>query len=282
MDLILVTGLSGAGRRSVLSALEDSGAATLDSVPPELVEPLLGLQSQLTPTTASLAVGLDNRQADFATRLLPVLDRLQGSSQPCKVVFVEAQPQVLVRRYSETRRPHFLAQGGNLLKAVELEQKLLEPIRRRADAVLDTSGLTLAQLKQRVENLLPGKPHPETVLRILSFGFKHGLPQDADMVLDARCLPNPHYDPQLRPLDGRDPPVIEFLEAQPEVMRMLADIRQFIKNWLPSYVSDSRAYLTVAIGCTGGQHRSVALVELLAEELKADIPGLVVQHRELA
>ncbi len=282
MDLILVTGLSGAGRRSVLSALEDSGAATLDSVPPELVEPLLGLQGQLTPTVATLAVGLDNRHPDFAARLMPVLDRLQASNQPCTVIFVEAQPQVLVRRYSETRRPHFLAQGGNLPKALELEQKLLEPIRRRADAVLDTSALTLAQLKQRVEDLLPGKAHAETVLRLLSFGFKHGLPQDADMVLDARCLPNPYYEADLRPHTGRDAAVRDWLLRSDDFQTFLAMAGVWIRwNW-PLVKEEAKAYHTVAIGCTGGQHRSVALVELLAEGLRADIPGLVVQHRELA
>jgi len=281
MDLILVTGLSGAGRRSVLSALEDSGAATLDSVPPELLEPLLGLQGQLNPSVTVLAVGLDNRHADFAQRLLPVLDRIQGSGQPCTLIFVEAVPQVLLRRYSETRRPHFLAEDGNLLKAIEAERRLLEPIRHRADVILDTSGLTLAQLKQRVEDLLPGKPHPATVLRLMSFGFKHGLPPDADMVLDARCLPNPHYEPELRPCTGRDLAVREWLLRSDDFQTFLAMANVWIRWQWPLVREEAKAYHTIAIGCTGGQHRSVALVELLAEALRDDIPGLVVLHREL-
>lgn len=281
MDLVIVTGLSGAGRRSVLNALEDTGAATLDSIPPELLQPLLALRSQLAPNQVRLAVGLDNRDPSFTQRLLPVLDHLRESGQESFLVFVEATDGVLVRRYSETRRPHFLAEGGNLARAVTQERMLLAPIRARANAILDTSGLTLSQLRQRVADLLPGQSSQDTVLRLLSFGFKNGVPQDADMVLDARFLPNPHYEPELRPLTGRDAPVREWLMRSDDFQTFLVMLETWVRWAWPMVKEEGRAYHTVAIGCTGGQHRSVALVELLAERLADEVPGLAIQHREL-
>lgn len=281
MELVLVTGLSGAGRRSVLSALEDAGCATLDSVPIELLEPLLELEAKLNPNRPRLAVGLDNRRVDFTDRFLPILDRLQDSSLPVYTIFVEADTPILVRRYSENRRPHFLAGGMDMTSAVETERQLLDPIRRRASGILNTSRLTLSQMKLRLSELLPGLPTQGTTLRLVSFGFKYGVPQEADMVLDARFLPNPHYVAELKPLTGKDAPVREFLMASPDFGTFLSLSETWMSWMWPMIQQEGRAYFTFAIGCTGGQHRSVALVELLALRLRRDNPTLVVQHREL-
>lgn len=281
MELVLVTGLSGAGRRSVLSALEDAGCATLDSVPIELLEPLLELEAKLNPNRPRLAVGLDNRRKDFTERFLPILDRLQDGSLPIYTIFVEADTPVLVRRYSENRRPHFLAGEMDMGTAVEAERRLLDPVRRRSSGILNTSRLTLSQLKQRLGELLPDLPTQGTTLRIVSFGFKFGIPQEADMVLDARFLPNPHYVAELKPLTGKDAPVREFLMASPDFGTFLSLSETWMSWMWPMIQQEGRAYFTFAVGCTGGQHRSVALVEILSQRLRRDIPTLVVQHREI-
>lgn len=281
MELVIVTGLSGAGRRSVLSALEDSGCTAIDNVPARLLEPLLSLEAKLNPSRPRLAVGMDNRHSDFGDEFLPLLERLQEGSIPVYTVFVEADDAVLVRRFSETRRPHFLAGDGDVRSAITAERTLLAPIRAQASAILNTSQLTLSQLRQRIADLLPDLPMAGTTLRLVSFGFKHGIPSDADMVLDARFLPNPHYIAELKPLTGKDQPVRSYLMSSELFGSFLAMTENWV-HWVWPHISqEGRAYFTVAIGCTGGQHRSVALVEQLAVRFRRDIPKLIVQHREL-
>jgi RNase adapter protein RapZ len=282
MELVLVTGMSGAGRRSVLSALEDSGSAALDNVPVHLLEPLLDLETRLNPSRPRLAVGMDNRHVDFAGQFLQVLDHLQDGNLSTYLVFVDADDAALVRRYSESRRPHFLAlEAGSVAAAVARERGLVRPIKERADAILDTTRYTLSQLRQRMSELLPEFPIQGTTLRLLSFGFKFGLPAEADMVLDARFLPNPHYVADLKPLTGRDAPVRDFLMKSDAFNTFVA----LAENWIlwswPLIQQEARAYHTIAFGCTGGQHRSVALAEILAQRLRREIPKLMVQHREI-
>jgi len=282
MELVIVTGLSGAGRRSVLSALEDSGCTAIDNVPAGLLEPLLELEVKLNPIRPRLAVGMDNRHLEFATEFAPLIERLMTSNIVAHVVFVEADDHTLLRRYSESRRPHHLAgASADLAEAIVREKALLAPIRSIATAIIDTSSLTLSQLRQRIAELMPDVPVRGTTLRLVSFGFKFGIPEDADVVLDARFLPNPHYMTELRPLTGRDQPVRDFLIRSDIFGTFLA----LAENWIywawPYVQQEGRAYHTVAIGCTGGQHRSVALVEMLGQRLRRDIPGLVVLHREL-
>ena len=282
MELVIVTGLSGAGRRSVLSALEDAGCTAIDNVPARLLEPLLELEAKLNTTHLRLAVGMDNRHKEFATEFGPLVERLLDSSTPVYVVFVEADDDALIRRFSESRRPHFLAgESGLVADAIQKERQMLAPVRSMASAIINTTSLTLSQLRQRIQELLPELPVQGTTLRLLSFGFKFGIPKDADMVLDARFLPNPHYIKELRPLSGKDQPVREFLMKSDAFMTFLA----LLENWMlwawPLVQQEGRAYHTVAIGCTGGQHRSVALVEMLAQHLRRDVPKLIVQHREL-
>ena len=281
MELIIVTGLSGAGRHSVLGALEDSGCTALDNVPARLLEPLLELEAKLRPGRDRLAVGMDSRQEDFVQDFEPLMARLQDGSIPVQVVFVEAEDSVLLRRYSETRRPHHLALLGTAEEGIRRERELLAPIRAQASIILDTSQLSLSELRQRLASLLPDLPARETAVRLLSFGFKRGVPPDADVVLDARFLPNPFYVEALKPLSGLDAPVKEYLLEYPEFREFLDRTESWLRWSLPLVRQEGRAYHTLAIGCTGGQHRSVALVELLAQRLRPDVAALVVRHREL-
>ena len=281
MELIVVTGLSGAGRHSVMGALEDSGCTALDNVPPRLLEPLLELESKLQPARDRLVVGMDSRQADFAQEFGPLLERLRTGNVPVQVVFVEAEDSVLLRRYSETRRPHHLALLGSAGEGIERERQILAPIRAMATTILDTSGLSLSELRQRIAALVPQLPTRSTAVRLLSFGYKRGVPADADVVLDARFLPNPYYVEALKPLTGRDPAVREYLLEAPEFREFLERTEAWLRWSLPLVRQEGRAYHTLAIGCTGGQHRSVALVELLAHRLRRDVAALTVRHREL-
>jgi UPF0042 nucleotide-binding protein len=281
MELIIVTGLSGAGRKSVLAALEDFGLTALDNVPVRLLEPLLELEGRLYPGRTRLAVGMDARHEDFAAEFEPMLHRFQDRSQPIHVFFVEAADDVLLHRYSETRRVHHLAgAGGSVEDAIRRERELLAPIRAESTAILDTSKLTLAQMRQRIRELLPGLPDREMQLRLVSFGFKFGIPVEADVVLDARFLPNPHYVPELKAKTGMDREVQDWL-MDSEAFRAFLDKAEAWMKWcLPMVQAEGRAYHTLAIGCTGGQHRSVALVELLARRLAPLAPDLAVRHRE--
>ena len=281
MELIIVTGLSGAGRHSVLSTLEDSGCTALDNVPPRLLEPLIELESKLRPARVRVAVGMDSRQEDFVQDFEPLMEKLQNGSIPVQVIFVEAEDQVLLRRFSETRRPHHLAMLGSAEEGIRRERELLAPIRAQASLILDTSRLSLSQLRERLVTLLPDLPARETAVRLLSFGFKRGVPADVDVVLDARFLPNPFYVEALKPLTGKDAPVKAFLLESPDFQEFLDRAEGWLRWSLPLVRQEGRAYHTLAIGCTGGQHRSVALVELLAERLKPDVKALVVRHREL-
>ena len=281
MELIVVTGLSGAGRHSVMGALEDNGCTALDNVPPRLLEPLLELEAKLQPNRERLVVGMDSRQVEFAQEFEPLLERLRIGNVPVQVVFVEAGDDVLLRRYSETRRPHHLALLGTAGEGIRRERELLAPIRALATTILDTSRLTLSDLRQRIAALVPQLPTRNTAVRLLSFGFKRGIPADADVILDARFLPNPFYVEALKPLTGRDWPVKEYLLESPDFREFLERAEAWLRWSLPLVQQEGRAYHTLAIGCTGGQHRSVALVEMLAERLKRDVAALSVRHREL-
>jgi UPF0042 nucleotide-binding protein len=281
MELIVVTGLSGAGRHSVLGALEDTGCTALDNVPPRLLAPLLELEGKLVPGHKRLVVGMDSRQADFAQEFGPLLEQLRVGNVPVQVVFVEADDDILLRRFSETRRPHHLALLGTAGEGVQRERELLAPIRALATTILDTSHLSLSELRLRIAALVPHLPTRNTAVRLLSFGFKRGVPADADVILDARFLPNPYYVEALKPLNGQDWPVQEYLLESPDFREFLERVESWLRWSLPLVQQEGRAYHTLAIGCTGGQHRSVALVEMLAHRLKGDVAALTVRHREL-
>ena len=275
-EIVLVTGISGSGKSVALHALEDAGFFCVDNLPPELLRDFLRLEQQRLDRRIAIAV--DVRSAGSLPHLLPLLTQLEAEGIDVKAVFLDATTSALVRRFSETRRTHPLADRGALVDAIELERELLAGL-RDVSTVIDTSQLRPTQLRAWMRELV----HAATsrlALVFESFAFRHGVPLDADYVFDVRVLPNPHYVRELRPLNGRDAPVAEYLAAQPEVMEMLGQIETFLRRWLPAFEADQRAYLTVAIGCTGGQHRSVWFAERLAERFAALVTTLL-RHREI-
>jgi RNase adapter protein RapZ len=282
--LAVVSGLSGSGKSVALNMLEDLGWYCIDNIPAGLVHALVSHSLRTDePLYRRLAVGLDarNRPDDLASIPSLIAD-LRRAGLRCEVLYLHAEDEVLLRRYAETRRRHPLAGGDrSLADAIAEERRLLHPLVDSADLVIDTSRMSVHALRDaiatRVETRAPGG------LSILfeSFGFKHGTPGDADFVFDARTLPNPYWEPALQPLTGRDANVIEFLEASPRVERMVGDLIRFIEGRLPEYEEANRGYLTLAIGCTGGQHRSVYLVERLAQHFRKKYPQLLVRHNAL-
>jgi len=286
-EVVLVSGISGSGKSVALHALEDAGFFCVDNLPPELLRDFLKLEN--TRPGRRLGIAVDVRSASSLPHLLPLLEQLRHEGVAVQVVFLDASTDALVRRFSETRRPHPLstepAQTGQtpdnrraLIDAIELERELLAELREVA-TVVDTSQLRPAQLRVWVRDMVRDVGNRLTLV-FESFAFKFGVPLDADYVFDVRVLPNPHYVQALRPLTGRDAPVAEFLRALPEVGEMLGQIEAFIARWLPAFEDDQRSYLTVAIGCTGGQHRSVYFAETLAERFR-DRAATLIRHREL-
>jgi RNase adapter protein RapZ len=280
-EVVLVTGISGSGKSVALHALEDAGYFCVDNLPPELLRDFIRLEQQRF--TDHIAVAVDVRTAISLPQLLPLVARLRDEGQHIRVLFLDASTDTLVRRFSETRRPHPLSAAEGelsraLVEALEIERELLAPVRDIA-TVVDTSQLRPAQLRQWVRDLV-GVPASTLTLVFESFAFKHGVPLDADCLFDVRVLPNPFYVRELRPLTGRDEAVARYLDEQPEVRVMVEQIEQFIRHWLPAYRADQRAYLTVCLGCTGGQHRSVHIAETLALRFRSEVTTLV-RHREL-
>ena len=277
MQLILITGMSGSGKSIALNALEDMGFYCVDNLPakvlPEVVEYLR------ESNHVHSAIGVDVRSRETLPLLPQHMLVLRSSGFEVELIYLEASTETLVKRYSETRRRHPLSEGEwTLTESIMRERELLADIAPLAHHI-DTSDLRPAQLRNWVRDFVSIERSGLTLL-FQSFAFKNGLPLDADIVFDVRSLPNPYYDAQLRPLTGRDQAVVDFLEADAQVQLMISDIRGYLENWLPSFVRDNRSYLTVAIGCTGGQHRSVYLVENLARHFGSQI-NVLVRHREL-
>jgi UPF0042 nucleotide-binding protein len=275
MQLIIVTGLSGSGKSVVLKALEDTGYYCVDNLPATL---LPQIYENLNDTQNRVAISTDTRSA--ALDALPEnIEKLKAQGIKVQVLFLESTKQALVKRFSETRRRHPLSNDVITLgESIELERKLLAPLSELGHHI-DTSDLSANTLRGWVKEFVAQESKNITLL-FTSFGFKHGIPLDADFVFDVRCLPNPHYDPKLRPMTGRDTPVKSFLEQQPMVHDMYQDIQNFVAHWLPSFVQENRSYLTIAIGCTGGQHRSVHIVEELGKHFSQQ-QQVLIRHREL-
>ncbi|MFG6448958.1 RNase adapter RapZ [Roseateles sp. BYS180W] len=282
-ELVLVTGMSGGGKSIAMHALEDAGFFCVDNLPPELLPEFLRLEAERS--ARRVAVAVDVRSAGSLPVLMAHLQTLRNQGMPLRAIFLDASNDTLLRRFSESRRPHPLRSLGLgddmhqvLQDAIALERELLNPLRMES-TVIDTSQLRPAQLRGWVRDLVTVQGTGLTLV-FQSFAFKHGVPSDADFVFDVRVLPNPYYDRELRPFTGRDTPVADYLARQPEVQLMLSQINAFIAQWLPSFAADQRSYLTVAIGCTGGQHRSVYLVETLAVQF-AHHRQVLKRHREL-
>ncbi|NUA28800.1 RNase adapter RapZ [Cupriavidus basilensis] len=302
MRIILITGISGSGKSVALNVLEDAGYYCVDNLPAQFIPELA--QYLAAQGYTHLGVATDIRSRESLDELPGTLRDLASEHQ-VRVVFLTANTDALVQRYSETRRRHPLsmraAMAGlsanpknenladgtaeaafndtSLIEAIEMERELLSPLAEAAHRI-DTSNVRTNTLRAWIKEFVRGDDLKLTLL-FESFGFKHGVPSDADLVFDVRSLPNPYYDLALRPLTGRDEPVIDFLQSQPMVLAMAEDIRAYVEKWLPSFIADNRSYLTVAIGCTGGQHRSVYIAERLANYFRAH-GNVLVRHRELA
>jgi len=301
MRIILITGISGSGKSVALNVLEDAGYYCVDNLPAQFIPELTAYLAD--QGYSHLGVATDIRSRESLARLPDTVRELSAHHQ-VQVLFLTANTDALVQRYSETRRRHPLStrvgdgpggiqEGANaaspaatvstsLIEAIEMERELLSPLSESAHRI-DTSNVRTNTLRSWVKELIRNDSASSQSLTLLfeSFGFKHGVPSDADMVFDVRSLPNPYYDLALRPLTGRDAPVVDFLQSQPMVLAMAEDIRAYVEKWLPSFIADNRSYLTVAIGCTGGQHRSVFIAERLANYFRAH-GNVLVRHRELA
>lgn len=289
MQIHLITGISGSGKSVALNAFEDSGYDCVDNLPVPLLENLIDAMEK--EGRDFIAVAIDARRGQSISELPTLLEAIRTKHQ-VRVLFLNADTNTLVQRFSETRRRHPLSnnvsaqqnQSATIIEAIERERSLLDPLREQAHSI-DTSNLPAHTLRAWIHDLLKEKPNGLTLI-LESFGFKKGVPSEADLVFDVRCLPNPHYDKELRPLTGHDEAVKSFLRDLPIVKSMEQDIIDFIEKWLPNYIADGRSYLTVAIGCTGGQHRSVFLVDRLMayfsnlSELHTQI-DLIQRHREL-
>jgi len=286
MEIVLITGMSGSGKSVALHALEDAGYYCVDNLPPDLLLPFVALQQQ--QQAPRVAIAMDVRSATSLPQVPALLAQLRQQGLTIKPLFLDAATDTLVRRYSETRRRHPLSQamaaGAStdlnraLVEAIELERELLAALREQAH-VIDTSLIRPSQLQGYIKDVIH-VPGSQLTLVFESFAYKRGIPVDADYVFDVRMLPNPHYEPELRPLSGKDAAVAAFLRAQPEAGRMLEHIETFLKHWLDAMSHNHRSYVTVAIGCTGGQHRSVYLVEELAQRFGTRWNTLR-RHREL-
>ncbi len=277
--IIVISGLSGAGKSVALQSLEDIGFYCIDNMPLSLLGEF-SRQLELAPHRQRAAVSIDSRNLDFNA-----LDKgpeksslLEGIDQ---LIFIEASTETLLRRYSETRRKHPLSSlTTNLAQSIDQEVNLLLPLRESANNIIDTSQLTPHELRERMRDCVGGAKQG-VMLSIESFGFKHGPPSNADYIFDVRCLPNPYWDESIRHLSGVDAEIIQFLNAEPDVQAMHDDIAAFVQKWLPAFEADNRSYLTLAIGCTGGRHRSVYIASQLAEWFKQNKQNVQLQHRDL-
>ncbi|HEB02073.1 MAG TPA: RNase adapter RapZ [Nitrospirae bacterium] len=280
--VLIVTGLSGSGKTIALRALEDSGFSCVDNLPPQLMDSYASTVTQ-SGKRGQVAVGIDIREKDFLHVMDNVLPLLRDKYD-LKVLFLEAEIDVLLRRFKETRRPHPLVQGevSGLEEAITLEKSLMSSMREGADRIVDTSSFTPHQLRQYISSVYgEGTPGGDMRVTVMSFGFKYGLPQGIDMLLDVRFLPNPHFIPELRGLTGKDAPVRDFVldkEVTREFIKRISDLLGFL---VPHYRREGKAYLNIGIGCTGGRHRSTAIVERLAEMLRNDKTDVNVLHRDL-
>ena len=279
---VVITGLSGAGKSYAIKCFEDMGFFCVDNLPTTLIPTFADLVARADTQHGRVALGVDVREGEYLSHFLEALAELRTRGHNVEVLFLEASEETLVRRYRETRRRHPLAPDGNVLDGIRAERKALSTVREVADRIVDTSALTVHQLKDfLIEAYVAPKARPGLAVSLVSFGFKHGLPIDADLVFDVRFLPNPHFVETLRPLDGRDARVREFVLQHAESRELLRRICDFLGFVLPAYQREGKAYLTIAVGCTGGRHRSVALVE----ELRAFVEGAglnpTLVHRDL-
>jgi UPF0042 nucleotide-binding protein len=280
MKLIIVSGLSGAGKTIVLHSLEDAGAYCIDNLPINLLPALVG-QLQHLASYPWVAIGVDARNIDLDS-MPNLFQLLKAENREYEIIFLQASDETLLRRFSETRRKHPLSKDHlSLSEAIQFDRKILSQLEQHATLRIDTSELNVHELRDLIRQRLEVQETQSMAILLQSFGFKHGMPKDTDFMFDMRCLPNPYWDQHLRQFTGCDTPVIEYLSTQPEVIMMLENLSQFMTTWIPKFATNNRSYLNISIGCTGGRHRSVYMVEALAEHLKQQHNNILLRHREL-
>jgi len=285
MKLVIVSGLSGSGKSIALETLEDCGYYCIDNLPVTLLEAFVhDAMIAHREIFKKTALGIDARnESESLSQFQATLATMKKLGIDCDVIYLQAEPATLLKRFSETRRKHPLTDATHsLLEAIELESQLLEPIAREADLLIDTTHTNVHQLRDLIRQRVDQHDHHLMSLYFMSFGFKKGAPLDADFIFDARCLPNPHWEPTLRAKTGKDPEVQAFLNRSDDVAHYFEDIVAFLERWIPRFEAENRSYLTVAVGCTGGQHRSVYLVDALGRHFQSGTYDILVRHRELA
>ncbi len=284
MQFVVISGRSGSGKSTALQLLEDTGFTCVDNLPMALLPALITqMVSAPNAETMKFAVGIDARNiGGDLSRFPDILASIESPHFQCQVVYLDAADAILTKRFSETRRKHPLtSKTVNLHEALKTESRVLQPVARLADITLDTSSLSLHELRSLVRKIVVGSDTPGMALMFESFGFKYGVPADADFVFDVRCLPNPYWQSELRSQSGLESQVAQFLQQQPQVDSMLRDLVAFMEKWIPQFEQNNRSYLTVAIGCTGGMHRSVYLAEQLGAHFRQKFDNVQVRHRQL-
>jgi len=285
MKMIIVSGRSGSGKSTVLHVLEDLGFYCIDNLPIGLLAPLTEeATGQSSPgKLAKMAVSIDARNlSGELSNFENLYHRLQQTGVTVEIIYLDADEQSLLQRFHATRRKHPLSDDKTSLReAIGSEKLLLEPLSRLADLYIETTGMSMYELRDMVKQRVAGRREQELALLFQSFGFKHGVPLDSDYVFDVRCLPNPYWDTSLRRFTGTDQPVIDFLEKDPLSRKMVADLTRYLETWLPSFADSNRSYMTISIGCTGGQHRSVYICEQLGHYFQSQYSNLQVRHTEL-
>jgi UPF0042 nucleotide-binding protein len=278
--IVFVSGLSGSGRTTAMGALEDLGFYGVDNIPPQLIEQFVDLCAKANPPIRNIALALDAREAAFLKGFPAVVQAIRATGARADVVFLDSADEVLISRYRETRRVHPLAPAGTVEQGIERERALLEDVARLADWVLDTSRLNIHQLRDAVVRWIAGEGKP-SVVTLLSFGYRYGVPPAAELLFDVRFLPNPHFEPELRPRTGLDDDVARYVLEHERSKELLERLSGFLDWLLARYDAEGKAYLTIGVGCTGGRHRSVAIATALAERLRASGREVNVQHRDL-
>jgi len=283
VDIVVVTGMSGSGRSTAIAALEDEGYYCIDNLPTALIPGFVDLCASADSRMEKVALGLDLRDVSYVERWPEVRELIEAGGHRLTIVFVDASDTVLLRRFSETRRSHPLGRGRDLVEAIRTERKALAVLKEQARFVLDTSGMTIHDLKRRMRDLVSGRAERiGMAVTVKSFGYKYGPAPDADLLFDVRFLPNPHFEAALRPKTGLDEDVAAYVLDREETHELLEHVDALLSFLLPRYVREARAYLTIGIGCTGGRHRSVVLAEAVARRLREQGYDVIVRHRDMS
>lgn len=282
LKFIIITGLSGAGKTQAVRCFEDLGYFCIDNLPPNLIPKFAELTTQTSGQITRAALVMDVRGGGFFDSLFGTLTYLQESGILHEILFLEASDETLVKRFKETRRRHPMVVQGRIIEGIQAERQRLKELKDRADHIIDTTNLTPAQLKQEIiERVVSGRKKEKIIITILSFGYKHGLPSDADMIFDVRFLPNPYYIEELKPFSGNDERVYDYVLEQPESAAFIQKAEDILEFLIPNFIKEGKTHLVIGIGCTGGRHRSVAIARALTERLSIHQHSAVIEHRDI-